>query len=213
MKFDYSKNKIIPGSLQLDDFEKAHIPHYKNSGITPREQLGQIVGNHFEVLMLKTPMLIQAHIPHRVANQSGGTIQLLMDFLKITSDWILISKTISADKTISKLLSTWLIETMIHRTTEKRNNPNEQPKFTATFIYQEQLTIKKYNKLISSGTEYTLGYQTVINCAEWTNYIRKPFNWFTRQIYLNRISPSTPSSRHPTKIFTPPYGFHICKFY
>jgi hypothetical protein len=61
MKFDYSKNKIIPRSLQLDDFERAQIPHYKNPGITPREQLGQIAGNHFEVLMLKTPMFIRAY--------------------------------------------------------------------------------------------------------------------------------------------------------
>ena len=68
MKFDYSNNIIIPGSLQLDNFEKAHIPHCKNPGITPREQLGQIVGNHFEALMLKTPILIQAYIPSRVAN-------------------------------------------------------------------------------------------------------------------------------------------------
>jgi hypothetical protein len=78
MKFDYSNNKIIPGSLQLDNFEKAQILHYKNHGITQGEQLGQIVGNYFEALMLKTPMLIQAYIPDRVANQSGGTIQLLM---------------------------------------------------------------------------------------------------------------------------------------
>ncbi len=71
-------------------------------------------------------MLIQAYIPSRVANQSGGTIQLLMEALKIKSDWISISKTISANKTISKLLSTWLIETMNHSTAEKRNDHNEQ---------------------------------------------------------------------------------------
>jgi hypothetical protein len=80
------------------------------------------------------------------------------------------------------------------------------------FIYQEQLTIEKYNKLISSGTEHTLGYPTVINCAEWTNYVKNPFNWFTRQIYLDRISPSTPSSRHPTRILTPPYGLTFKSF-
>jgi hypothetical protein len=135
MKFDYSNNKIIPGSLQLDNFERAHIPHYRSPGITPREQLGQIVGNHFEVLMLKTPMLIQVYIPNRDANQSGDTIQLLMKSLKIKSDWISISKTISANKTISKLLSTWLIEMMAHSTAEKRNNTIKWPKFTATFIY------------------------------------------------------------------------------
>jgi hypothetical protein len=175
----------------------------KNPGVTPREQSGQIVGNHFEAFMLKTPMLIQAYIPNRVANQSGDTIQLLMESLKIKSDWILISKMISANKTISQLLSTWLIERMAHSTTVKRNNTNKWPKFTAMFIYQEQLTIDKYNNLISSGTEYTLGYPTVINCAEWTNHIKKPFNRFTRQQYLDHISPSAPSSRHPTRKFTP----------
>jgi hypothetical protein len=68
MKFDYSNNIIIPGSLQIDHFKTAKIPHYKNSGITLREQLGLIVGNNFDALMLKTPILIQAYIPNRVAN-------------------------------------------------------------------------------------------------------------------------------------------------
>jgi hypothetical protein len=60
----------------------------------------------------------------------------------------------------------WLFETMNHSTAEKRNNYNEWPEFTATFIYQEQLTIEKHNKSISSGTDNSLGYPTVINCAE-----------------------------------------------
>jgi hypothetical protein len=51
--------------------------------------------------MLKKPMLIQAYIPNRVANQIGGTIQPLMQALKIQSEWISISNTISANKTIS----------------------------------------------------------------------------------------------------------------
>jgi hypothetical protein len=152
------------------------------------------------------------YIPNRVANQSGDTIQLLMESLKIKSDWILISKTMSANKTISKLLSTWLIETMAHSTAERRNNTNERPKFTAMFIYQEQLTIDKYNNLISSGTEYTLGYPTVINCAEWTNHVKNPFNRYIRQQYFDHISPSTPSSRHPMKIHTTVW-INICKFY
>jgi hypothetical protein len=53
MKFDYSNNIIIPGSLQLDHFKKAQILHYKNPGVTPRQQLGQIIGNNFDALMLK----------------------------------------------------------------------------------------------------------------------------------------------------------------
>ncbi len=149
--------------------------------------------------MLKTHMLIQRYISNRVANRIGGSIQLLMQALKAQSEWILISKTIAANKTISKLLSTWLYETMTHSTAKRRNNHNNQPKFTATFIYQEQLTIEKNKKFISSGTDNTLGYPALINCAEWTNYIKNPFNLYARQIYLDHTSPSTPSSRHLTK--------------
>ncbi len=148
MKFNYFNNIIIPGSLQLENFEKAQILHYKNHGVTPRQQLALIVGNTFDTLILKTPMLIQAYIPNRAANRVGGTIQLLIEALKTQSECISISKTISANKTISKLLSTWLFETMNHSTGRRRNNHNELPKFTATFIYQEQLTIEEYNKLI-----------------------------------------------------------------
>jgi hypothetical protein len=100
MKFDYINNIIIPGSLHLDSFEKAQTLHYKNPGITQRQQLGLIIRNNFDALMFKTPMLIQAYIPSRVANRSGGTIQLLMEALKTQSEWISISKIISANKTI-----------------------------------------------------------------------------------------------------------------
>ncbi len=48
MKFDYSNNIIIPGSLQIDNFEKAQILHYKNPSITPRQQFALIVGNNFK---------------------------------------------------------------------------------------------------------------------------------------------------------------------
>jgi hypothetical protein len=94
-------------------------------------------------------------------------------------------------------LATWDNESQHCR---KKGNHNKQPKFTAMFIYQEQLTIEKYNKLISSGTDNTLGYPKVINCAEWTNYVENLFNRSTsRQLYLDCISPSTPSNRHPTE--------------
>jgi hypothetical protein len=174
MKFDYSSKIIISESLQLDDFDTAKKLHYKKPGITPRQQLGLIVGNNFDALMLKTPMFMQAYIPNRVANQIGGTIQLLMEFLKTQSKWISISKKISANKTILKLLSTWLYEMMTHITAKQRNNHNKWPTFTATFIYQEQVTIEKNNKLISSGTDNTLGYLAVINCPEGTNYVKTP---------------------------------------
>jgi hypothetical protein len=44
-----------------------------------------------------------------------------------------------------------------------------------------------------------LGYLAVIYCAEWTKY-------------LDCISPSTLSSRHPTRKITPPYGLTFSSF-
>ena len=66
--------------------------------------------------------------------------------------------------------------------------------------------------MISSGTDNTLGHPTVFNYAEWINYVKNFFNWFTRQIHLNHTSPSTLSSRHQTKKFTPPYGLTFTSF-
>ncbi len=94
---------------------------------------------------------------------------------------------------------------------KKRNNHNNRPTFTATFIYQEQLTIKKY-KTDTKWNWNTLGYPTLINCAEWTDYVKNPFNHFARQRDLNHTSPSTPSSRHPTRKFAPPYGIIFVSF-
>ncbi len=50
MKFDHSNNIIIPGSLQLDHFEKAQLLHYNNPGVIPRQQLAHIAGNNFDAL-------------------------------------------------------------------------------------------------------------------------------------------------------------------
>jgi hypothetical protein len=66
--------------------------------------LGPVVGNIFDKLMMKTSILIQAYIPNKI----GGNIKQLMQALKTQSEWIAISKAISANKTKSKILSTWL---------------------------------------------------------------------------------------------------------
>jgi hypothetical protein len=52
--------------------------------------------------MLKTPILIQAGIPNRI----GGDIKQSMQALKSQSEWILTSKTVSANIRISKIVST-----------------------------------------------------------------------------------------------------------
>ncbi len=57
-----------------------------------------------------------------------------------------------------------------------------------------------------------MGYPALINCAEWTDYVKNLFDLVARQRYLNHTSPSNPISRHPTKIFTLPYGLTFASF-
>jgi hypothetical protein len=38
-KFDYSSNKIQPGSLDIQDFKNTRVQHVKDLGVTPKEQL------------------------------------------------------------------------------------------------------------------------------------------------------------------------------
>jgi hypothetical protein len=97
---------------------------------------------------MKRPILIQAYIPNRI----DGDIKQLMQAFKTQSEWISISKMNSANKMISKLLSTWLCETMDHSTAKKG---------IITTIGQRSLqhlstknnSQSRNTKLILSGTE------------------------------------------------------------
>jgi hypothetical protein len=154
--------------------------------------------------MLTTPFIFQAYIPKTV----GGDIQTIMENLTAQSLWVSISKMNSAHKTISKTLSSWLYETLDHSTARKKNNPNNHPQWlpTDTFMYQDQLLLRKYNKLLESKHESkTLGYSRFINCPEWNNYIKNPFVPEARQRYMGHVSPSAESSRGTTTKITSPY--------
>ncbi len=85
---------------------------------------------------------------------------------------------------------------MEHSTAKKRNNQNKRPLFTEKFIYQEQLTIEKYNKLIQKDEGASLRYSEFINFNKWTNFIQNPFDSDARQKYLDHISPATKSKTH-----------------
>jgi hypothetical protein len=65
-KFDYSSNKIQPGSLDIQDFKNARVPHFKDSGVTPKEQLKLIISGEFEVNILKSSFNVQAYIPNKM---------------------------------------------------------------------------------------------------------------------------------------------------
>jgi hypothetical protein len=51
-KFDYSKNKIQPGSFDIQDFKNTRVPHFKDLGVTLKENLKLIISGELEAKML-----------------------------------------------------------------------------------------------------------------------------------------------------------------
>jgi len=111
-----------------------------------------------------------------------------MENLNTHSLWVSINKIDSARKTISKSL--WLFLSSIMTLSKKRNDPNICPQWldTDTFIYQEQITIQKYEKVLESGNENTaMGFSRFITSNEWEEYIKNPFDSGAREQYLQHV--------------------------
>jgi hypothetical protein len=119
-KFDYSSNKIQPSSLDIQDFKNARVPHFKDPGVTLKEQLKFIISGEFEPKMLKSTFNVQAYIPKKLT----GNIDELKKAMKNQSDWISINKMQAANKTILKAILLWLEETLLHSSPRRRNNDN-----------------------------------------------------------------------------------------
>jgi hypothetical protein len=68
-KFDYSSNKIQPGSLNIQDFKNATVPHFKDPGVTPKKQLKLIISGEFKAKMLKSTFNVQAYIPKKLTGK------------------------------------------------------------------------------------------------------------------------------------------------
>ncbi len=81
--------------------------------------------------MLQNPFTVEVYIPKR----RHGDISQLMDSMRKRSEWISESKTRAANKTISRLLSIWLNDTLSHSKPEKRNDRAWRPTLTETFTY------------------------------------------------------------------------------
>jgi hypothetical protein len=82
--------------------------------------------------MLKSTFNVQAYTRKKM----NGNIDELMQAMKIQSEWISINKTHAANKTILKVISLWLEETLLHSTARRRNYDNLQPKLNSYFTYQ-----------------------------------------------------------------------------
>jgi hypothetical protein len=65
-KFDYSSNKIQPGSLDIQDFKNTRVPRFKDPGVSPKEQLKLIISGEFEAKMLTSTFNVQVYIPKKL---------------------------------------------------------------------------------------------------------------------------------------------------
>jgi hypothetical protein len=98
---------------------------------------------------------------------------------------------------------------------KKRNDPNVRPQWldTDTFIYQEQITIQKYKKVLESGNENTaMGFSRFITSNEWEEYIKNPFDSGAREQYLQHVSVLRDPRKSKTKKLSPPYGLTFASF-
>jgi hypothetical protein len=120
----------------------AKAPHFKDAGVTPKEQLELTISGEFQAKMLKSTFYVHAYIPKKL----NGNIDELTKATKNQSDLISINKTQAANKTILKIISLWLEETLLHSSPRRRNNDNLQPKLNSYFTYQTPDSAEKFTE-------------------------------------------------------------------
>jgi hypothetical protein len=183
-KFDYN-NKIQPGSLSIQDFKAAKIPHFVDPKTSPEDQIKLIMNGKFEVMMLKNTFTVEVYIPKKV----DGNILELMDSMCKQSEWVSESKTCAGNKTILTVLLIWLEDTLVHSKPRKRNSIHLQPKLTSMFTYQNPDTAEKYAATIQNNNDNIYGFCPLLNCNEWTRYIRDPLNKSVQDEFIDFITP------------------------
>jgi len=183
-KFDY-ENKILPGSLSIQDFKDAKIPHFVDPKISPQYQMKQIMNGNETSKMLKNPFTVEIYIPKGI----HGDILQLMDSMRKQSEWISESKTRAANKTISMLLYIWLNDTLSHSKPKHRNDCNWWPTLTHNFTYQGPTPTQKYTKNSHIHDENVYQYPNFLRCNIWNSFIMDPFNKSNREKFIEFISP------------------------
>ena len=126
----------------------------------------------FKAMMLKNTFTVEVYIPKMI---HGNILKLMYSMCK-RSEWISESKTRAANKTILKVLSIWLEDTLVHSKPRKRNSIHLQPKLTSMFTYQNPDTAEKYAATIHNDNDNIYGFCPLLNCDQWTRYIRDPLN-------------------------------------
>ena len=198
-KFDY-ENKILPGSLSIQDFKDAKIPHFVDPKISPQEQMKKIMNGDETSKMLQNPFTVEVYIP----KIRHGDILQFMDSMRKQSEWISESKTRAANKTISMLLSIWLEETLSHSKPKTRNDCNLWPTLTHTFTYQSPTSTQVDTSKSHIHDQAVYHYCHFLRCDRWNSFITDSFNISNRERFIEFISPERTKGR--TKKNKPPYS-------
>jgi hypothetical protein len=184
-KFDYD-NKIQPGSLSIQDFKAAKIPHFVDPEISPEEQIKLIMNGGETSKMLRNPFSVEVYIPKIIQ----GDILELMGSMRKQSEWISESKTRAANKTISTLLSFWLEDTLLHSKGKHRNDNNWRPSLQHYFTYQSPTTTLADATKSHIDDQSVYAYSLLLKSETWNSFIKDPFNKSSRDTFIELISPN-----------------------
>ena len=110
--------------------------------------------------------------------------------MKKQSEWISESKTKAANKTISKLLSIWLDETLLHSKAKYRNDYNLRPNLQQYFTYQNPTTTQLDATKNHIDDQSVYEYSHLLKCENWKSVIKDPFNKLSRDTFIKLISPN-----------------------
>jgi len=102
-----------------------------------------------------------------------------------------------------------LEDTLLHSSSKKRNDDDWKPKLINIFTYQNPDSSKVYAHTALNNVEEEnneiFGYCRLINCEQWTTYIRDPFNKYVCDKYIEFITP-VGNTKNSKKTIEPPYS-------
>jgi hypothetical protein len=158
----------------------------------------------YKAPMLTSTFTIQAYVPKK---SNSTNIDKLMKTLIEHSNWISMNKTESAQKSISKLLSLALIETLIDSTANQVSKKFLRPQPASTFLIQTEVLVEAYKKEVAKNedSDKCYGYSDCTTGVIWDEFIRNPFEKTRIEIYLTKISPKLMANKTKKTQVRPPF--------
>jgi hypothetical protein len=180
--FDYIDNETKQGLPKMRYFKNANISHFKAKR-EPVDHLEDILDDKYLAEMLTKCFQVQAFYPTQVSTDANH----LMNTLQMHNKWILNNKKLSAEKTMSKLLSIALKD--ILKYSQKHQQDNMSPWPTHHFVHQKDMTVASYQKVFESEkSDESYKYCTIKTRDPcWGECIKDLFNKDKTKAYTNIV--------------------------